>query len=75
MEKVYICRFTRDGRALLEHNGVLTNWDKSPVTDAPEFITTDEYLELYPPKTQSAGLWSKEAAMMERENDKHIHGL
>jgi len=67
-------KFTKDGRILLESNGVLLNFDKSICTDSPELITSDEYYERFVKcKTPAAAQWSCEAANLERANDRHIH--
>jgi len=71
-------KYTKDGRILLESNGVLLNFDKSICADSPELITSDEYYERFVKTNQSNkfyNLSTHENAALDMANDKLIHGL
>lgn len=73
MTVIFLTKFTKDGRILLEHNGVLLNFDNSIVTDNPEFITGDEWFKLFGKSTPDKKDWTKEMTAQNRANDKHTH--
>lgn len=74
----YHSKFTKDGRILLESNGVLLNFDKTVCNDSPELISSDEYYKQFIEPNRSNkfyNLWSHESAALDRANDRLIHRI
>lgn len=75
---IYHSKYTKDGRILLERDGVLLNFDKTICTEVFEFISGDEYYtQFVKPKQDNKfyNLSTHENAALDKANDKLIHGL
>lgn len=79
---MYNSRFTKDGRILLERDGVLLNFDKTICTEVFELIDADEYYRLFVKdksdkyyKQQYHNLETFEYAVLNQANDRLLHGL
>jgi len=80
---IYHSKYTKDGRILLERDGVLLNFDKTVCTDSPELISSDEYYTQFIKPKQDGKYYKQQYhnletihyAILDKANDKLIHGL